>query len=157
MNDALRTPGWLKKYGMVEGGRFTFSSEKQRFISTSFDYAGNVSALMIESGDSFQECIDLTIDTKTLGIGETATLKNVAENDVFTPIVRWTVSDPTVAEIVESGNDFCIVRGIAMALQPLPATSMAVAKALKPGHRPASEALEGKFVVSPVTGQRTRS
>lgn len=90
MNDALRTPGWHKKYGMVEGGRFTFSSEKQRFISTSFDYAGNVSALMIESGDSFQECIDLTIDTKTLGIGETATLKNVAENDVFTPIVRWT-------------------------------------------------------------------
>ena len=147
MNDALRTPGWHKKYGMVEGGRFTFSSEKQRFISTSFDYAGNVSALMIESGDSFQECIDLTIDTKTLGIGETATLKNVAENDVFTPIVRWTVSDPTVAEIVESGNDFCIVRGIAHGTTTVTGDLYGRGESFEiQVTDPAYEALEGKFV-----------
>ena len=37
----------------------------------------------------------------------------MAEAEHFTPILRWTVSDPTVAEIVESDQDFCTIRGIA--------------------------------------------
>ncbi len=113
MNEALRTPGYHKSRSECEAGRFTFTSEKQRFISTSFDYAGNVSALMVESGDGFQECVDLTADKTAIQVGETLTIRNLGEAEQFTPILRWTVSDPTVAEIVESGNDYCTVRGIA--------------------------------------------
>lgn len=113
MEEALRTPGWHKSRNECEAGTFTFTSEKQRFISTSFDYAGNVSAVVVESGDGFRDYVDLTADATAIQVGETLTVRNLAEAEHFTPILRWTVSDPTVAEIVESDQDFCTIRGIA--------------------------------------------
>lgn len=120
MGDSLSEPGRHKNDAeffegsrYCEAGTFMFSSEKQRFISTSYDYAGNVSALMVESGDGFQECVDLTAEKTAIQVGETLTIRNLGEAEQFTPILGWTVSDPTVAEIVESGKDFCTIRGIA--------------------------------------------
>ena len=79
MEEALRTPGWHKSRNECEAGTFTFTSEKQRFISTSFDYAGNVSAVVVESGDGFRDYVDLTADATAIQVGETLTVRNLAE------------------------------------------------------------------------------
>ena len=104
-------PGFQKEDDWSETSTLSFSSDMQKFISTSYDYAGNIAAIVVEGGDNLLHCMDLEADATTIHTGDRVIVKNVAQLD-FTPVLNWTVSDPAVAEIVEQGNDYCTIQGL---------------------------------------------
>lgn len=76
------------------------------------DYAGNTSVIEIQGGQPFTDNhIDLVADKTQIKVGETLTVTDVAENN-FTTILNWAVSNPDVAEIVETTERSVTIRGL---------------------------------------------
>lgn len=76
------------------------------------DYAGNTSVVEIQGGQPFADNhIDLVADKTQINVGETLTITDVAENN-FTTILNWAVSNPDVAEIVETTEHSVTIRGL---------------------------------------------
>lgn len=76
------------------------------------DYAGNTSVIEIQGGQPFTDNhIDLVADKTQIKVGETLTVTDVAENN-FTTILNWAISNPDVAEIVETTERSVTIRGL---------------------------------------------
>ncbi len=122
---------WNEEFQGWEGGLTTFTygnnkepaggSEGRTYISLNplsdfimfgftYDYAGNVDAVEIHSTDLL-DYVDLTTETTRLQAGDTLTITDVGQTN-FTKLLDWSVSDPTIAEIVESSNETVTIRGL---------------------------------------------
>ncbi|MGM9640037.1 MAG: S8 family serine peptidase [Faecousia sp.] len=77
-----------------------------------YDYAGNVAAFSIAGGDNLLEYVDLSADRTRIPLGETETVTDIGEAS-FNTVLDWSVSDPTIAEIVETTDHSATIRGLA--------------------------------------------
>lgn len=81
-------------------------------VAIARDYAGNTSVIEIQGGQPFVDNhIDLVADKTQIMVGETLTVTDVAENN-FTTILNWAVSNPEIAEIVETTEHSVTIRGL---------------------------------------------
>lgn len=96
--------------GIGQTGTSVFGSNSKALMFY-YDYAGNVSAYELTGGENLLNYIDLKADKTEIMAGDTITVENVAEND-FNTALYWEVSDPTVAEIVESDGQRVTVKGL---------------------------------------------
>ncbi len=97
----------------TESGRATSAlNPLTDFIMFAFtyDYAGNVDAVEIHSTDLL-DYVDLTAETTRIQAGDTLTITDVGQTN-FTKLLDWSVSDPTIAEIVEMTNETVTIRGL---------------------------------------------
>lgn len=98
-----------------EGGGYPVKSSNfgsnSIMICMAYDYAGNASVFEVNGGDGLLEYVDLVADKTEIQVGETLTIRDVAEND-FNTILNWAVSDESIAEIVASDAHSVTIRGL---------------------------------------------
>lgn len=102
-------------HGNVLPHIFNYSSENfdGNTVCTQFcyDYVGNVAAFSIAGGDNLLEHVELSADRTRIPLGETATVTDIGGAS-FNTILDWSVSNPTVAEIVEITDHTVTIRGL---------------------------------------------
>lgn len=104
-------------HGDVGEGAFGTSdfNVNSKYFTMAYDYAGNSFAMEVYGGKCLLDYVDLTPDSAIIQVGETVTIQNTADTDLGTTL-DWSSSDDSVAEIVESDNGSCIVKGLSAGL-----------------------------------------
>lgn len=98
--------------GWSKSGTSIFSPNSIQ-VDISRDYAGNTSVIEVQGGQPFVDNhIDLVADKTEIKVGETVTVTDVAVND-FSTILNWAVSNPAIAEIVETTAHSVTIKGLA--------------------------------------------
>lgn len=90
----------------------SYFAEDSKIIYLGYDYAGNCSAYEV-SGSELAENIVLKADKELLYVGETLTIENIGETSYDTSL-SWEVSDPALAEIVESSATSATIKALAV-------------------------------------------
>ncbi len=81
------------------------------YISMCYDYAGNVKPLVVHGGESLLDHVDLTSEKTELAIGDTLTIRDVGDAP-YHSILDWSVSDPSIAQIVETTDHSVTIQGL---------------------------------------------
>lgn len=96
-------------HGYSQTGSSMFEpSHSEIFLG--YDYAGNCSAYTI-SGSKLEENINLSSEKDTIFIGDTLTIRNTDVED-YNALLNWEISDPEIAEIVESDSSSVTIKGL---------------------------------------------
>lgn len=91
-------------------GTTTFDENTKR-MSLCYDYAGNVSAWEIRGCADLLEYVELDPASAVIQPGESLTIENVAEVPYHARL-NWSVSDETIAEIVETTDNSITIKGL---------------------------------------------
>ncbi len=81
-----------------------------KFSTFTYDYAGNVAAFEL-SGEKLLDYVDLRAEKARVMEGDTLTITDIGDAH-FTKKLSWSVSDPDIAEIVESTDSTVTIRGL---------------------------------------------
>lgn len=105
------TDSWLQLGSTMDNEYFS----EHRYIHFASDYACNTTGVDISWGnEELLNYIDLSPEKSELMVGDIVTIENVAtmpENTVM--VMNWSLSDPTLAEIVETTDHSVTIRGLA--------------------------------------------
>lgn len=95
----------------VEQSGFPEFGPDMKLMHFYYDYAGNVSAYEISGGENLLDYVDLKAEKTGIAVGDTLTITDVGEAP-YSSILNWSVSDPTVAEIVETTDHTVTITGL---------------------------------------------